>query len=99
MRDAQDFQESHRIFVSARFRPEILERVLRVVRHRGFQVRAMKMEPQESPLGDVAIRLTVSSDRPVAFLLPQLRKLIDVSSVDLLHEERALQGLASQERV
>ena len=35
----------HQISIQARFRPEMLERVLRVVRHRGFQVCAMNMSP------------------------------------------------------
>ncbi|MBK0289393.1 acetolactate synthase 2 small subunit, partial [Salmonella enterica subsp. enterica serovar Infantis] len=34
----------HQVNVSARFNPETLERVLRVVRHRGFQVCSMNME-------------------------------------------------------
>ncbi|MEQ7112265.1 acetolactate synthase 2 small subunit, partial [Enterobacter cloacae] len=33
----------HQVAVEARFNPETLERVLRVVRHRGFQVCAMNM--------------------------------------------------------
>ena len=35
----------HNVSIQARFRPEMLERVLRVVRHRGFQVCAMNMTP------------------------------------------------------
>jgi len=31
----------HQLAVQARFRPETLERVLRVVRHRGFQICAI----------------------------------------------------------
>lgn len=34
----------HQVNVSALFNPETLERVLRVVRHRGFQVCSMNME-------------------------------------------------------
>ena len=34
----------HQVAVEARFYPETLERVLSVVRHRGFQVCAMNME-------------------------------------------------------
>ena len=33
----------HQVNVSARFNPETLERVLRVVRHRGFHVCSMNM--------------------------------------------------------
>ncbi|MFA1646695.1 MAG: acetolactate synthase 2 small subunit, partial [Enterobacteriaceae bacterium] len=34
----------HQVAVQARFNPETLERVLRVVRHRGFQICSMNME-------------------------------------------------------
>jgi acetolactate synthase II small subunit len=34
----------HQVALQARFNPETLERVLRVVRHRGFQICAMNME-------------------------------------------------------
>ncbi|MCL6413915.1 acetolactate synthase 2 small subunit, partial [Pantoea agglomerans] len=33
----------HQLSIQARFRPEVLERVLRVTRHRGFKVCAMNM--------------------------------------------------------
>ena len=34
----------HQVAVQARFNPETLERVSRVVRHRGFQICSMNME-------------------------------------------------------
>ncbi len=34
----------HQVALQARFNPETLERVLRVVRHRGFHICAMNME-------------------------------------------------------
>ncbi len=36
----------HQVNVSARFNPETLERVLRVVRHRGFHVCSMNIRRQ-----------------------------------------------------
>ena len=39
----------HQLSIQARFRPEVLERVLRVTRHRGFKVCAMR-DPQVFPL-------------------------------------------------
>lgn len=67
----------------ARFRPEMLERVLRVVRHRGFQVCAMNMSPMIDA-GNVNIELTVASQRPVDLLSSQLSKLMDVACVEIL---------------
>lgn len=33
----------YQLNIEARFRPEVLERILRVTRHRGFQVNAISM--------------------------------------------------------
>ena len=70
----------HQISIQARFRPEMLERVLRVVRHRGFQVCAMNMSPMINA-ENVNIELTVASPRSVDLLFSQLSKLLDVAHV------------------
>ncbi|MEI6859887.1 MAG: acetolactate synthase 2 small subunit [Shewanella sp.] len=56
--------------------PEVLERVLRVVRHRGFKVTKMEMLLQ----GDQSVRLAmhVESERAIELLTNQLDKLFDV---------------------
>ena len=50
----------HQVNVSARFNPETLERVLRVVRHRGFHVCSMNMAAA-SDAQNINIELTVAS--------------------------------------
>lgn len=72
----------HQLAVQARFRPETLERVLRVVRHRGFQICAMNMVA-EGNSDNINIELTVASLRPVELLFSQLSKLADVGRVDI----------------
>ncbi|MGL4724747.1 MAG: acetolactate synthase 2 small subunit [Scandinavium sp.] len=72
----------HQVAVQARFNPETLERVLRVVRHRGFQICAMNMETG-SDAQNINIELTVASLRPVELLFSQLSKLVDVAHVDI----------------
>ncbi|EFE97305.1 MULTISPECIES: acetolactate synthase 2 small subunit [Serratia] len=72
----------HQLSIQARFRPEMLERVLRVVRHRGFQVCAMNMAAGLNS-DNINIELTVASQRPVDLLSSQLSKLMDVSRVDI----------------
>ena len=56
--------------------PEVLERVLRVVRHRGFKVTKMDMQLP----GEHNVRLTmhVESERAIELLTNQLDKLVDV---------------------
>lgn len=65
----------------AQFRPEVLERVLRVVRHRGFRLCALNMAPQLD-CQDLQITVTVESERPIQLLHSQLAKLIDVIQVE-----------------
>ena len=72
----------HQVAVQARFNPETLERVLRVVRHRGFQVCSMNMETT-ADAGNINIELTVASQRPVELLFSQLSKLVDVACVEI----------------
>ncbi|OSM95803.1 MULTISPECIES: acetolactate synthase 2 small subunit [Lonsdalea] len=72
----------HQISIQARFRPETLERVLRVARHRGFQVSAMNMTSQDDG-ARINIELTVTSQRPVDLLSTQLSKLLDISRIEI----------------
>ena len=72
----------HQLSIEARFRPEILERILRVVRHRGFLVRGMNMAPLANT-NNINIELTVASQRSVDLLSTQLSKLIDVADVQI----------------
>lgn len=72
----------HQLSIEARFRPEILERILRVVRHRGFQVCAMNMASAVN-VGNINIEMTVASQRSVDLLSSQLSKLMDVACVEI----------------
>ncbi|WP_312213889.1 acetolactate synthase 2 small subunit [Pseudescherichia sp.] len=72
----------HQLAVQARFNPETLERVLRVVRHRGFQICAMNMETA-TDAQSINIELTVASPRSVELLFSQLSKLVDVARVEI----------------
>ncbi|AST67423.1 MULTISPECIES: acetolactate synthase 2 small subunit [Kosakonia] len=85
----------HDVAVEARFNPETLERVLRVVRHRGFQVCAMNMETA-CDARNINIELTVASPRPVELLFSQLSKLVDVARVDI--RQRATSSSSQQIR-
>jgi len=62
--------------------PEALERILRVVRHRGFKVELLHWKDETSQL-----LLTVSSERSINLLTTQLAKLFDVTNVINLSDE------------
>lgn len=72
----------HQLCVIARFRPEVFERILRVVRHRGFRLSSMSMT-EENQGSRVNMLLTVTSERSIDLLSNQLSKLMDVDSVEI----------------
>ena len=72
----------HQLSIEARFRPDILERILRVVRHRGFQVCAMNMASGNNT-DNINIEMTIASPRSVDLLSTQLSKLMDVACVQI----------------
>ena len=81
--------ERYLIDIKADDKPVLLERVLRVVRHRGFIVKQVAgTQNQESKIASVEI--IVDSDRPISFLTNQIEKLWDVRTVDvtkIAHDE------------
>ncbi|GHA28255.1 acetolactate synthase 2 small subunit [Oceanisphaera arctica] len=71
----------HNLQIEAQFRPEVLERVLRLIRHRGFRVDDMEMSTSVD-CKSLNIRVTVSSDRAIQLLSRQLEKLMDITRVE-----------------
>jgi len=74
---------NYQLSLQASTRPETLERILRVTRHRGFKVESLDMKSQGSNK-EMNLQMTVSSERALVLLVNQLEKLIDISSVKAL---------------
>ena len=68
----------HQIDLTAQHRPEVLERIIRVVRHRGFTVTQMDMQLIDDK---VRLKFTVKSDRTLELLVSQLEKIYDVVEI------------------
>ena len=68
----------HQINLIAQHRPEVLERILRVIRHRGFTVTQMDMQLIDDK---VRLKFTVKSDRTLDLLVSQLEKIYDVVEI------------------
>ncbi|OYD24223.1 acetolactate synthase 2 small subunit [Oceanimonas baumannii] len=83
----------HNVQIEAQFRPEVLERVLRMTRHRGFRVDDMEMSTS-SDCQNLNIRVTVSSERPIQLLSNQLEKLMNVTRVEAQIMEQPLKKSA-----
>ncbi|ELR63126.1 Acetolactate synthase small subunit [Photobacterium marinum] len=77
----------HTLAIQAACRPELLERVLRITRHRGFMVKHFNMT-QSDDNQSIDIEVTVSSERPIANLSQQLDKLWDVTGVEVLQQQK-----------
>ena len=68
----------HQINLTAQHRPEVLERILRVIRHRGFTMTQMDMQLIDDK---VRLKFTVKSDRTLDLLVSQLEKIYDVVEI------------------
>ena len=66
------------ITVVANHRPETLERILRVVRHRGFTVVNMQMKLNNHKIW---LDFSVQSEREIHLLINQMSKVYDVIDV------------------
>ena len=64
--------------LTAQHRPEVLERILRVIRLRGFTVTNMEMTLIDT---QVQLKITVKSDHTFDLLVNQLAKLTDVLGI------------------
>jgi len=73
-------KQVHEVVIEAANTLEILERVLRVIRHRGFRVSTMNSE-QMNDCNSIKITVTVSGERGIDLLTKQLDKLFDVSKL------------------
>ncbi len=71
--------QQYHLTLKAHQRPETLERILRVVRHRGFALCTLSAEIQQKEL---VLSLVVQSSRELSLLVTQLEKLIDIVEVD-----------------
>lgn len=87
----------HILSIAARNQPEVMERILRVVRHRGFRLVSVSMAAVTN-LSHITIRITVLSQRPVSLLITQLGKLIDVTDVCIQRATTQIDAQGKQEK-
>ncbi|PSW01418.1 acetolactate synthase 2 small subunit [Photobacterium lipolyticum] len=73
--------ERYLLDIKADDKPVLLERVLRVIRHRGFIIKqVIATQNHESKIASVEI--IVDSDRPISTLINQIEKLWDIRTVE-----------------
>ncbi|MBE0457355.1 acetolactate synthase 2 small subunit [Pseudoalteromonas sp. KG3] len=76
----------HSLTVALKNQSVAVERFLRVVRHRGFDLTHFQLNMDD---GQYQVAMTVDSDKPIHLLTTQLNKLVDVRHVTLenLHQQ------------
>ena len=72
--------KEYQLTLQAQWRPEVLERILRVVRHRGFRLVQLEMNSSET---QIELAFKVAGERPIENLVSQLDKLFDVQKIDV----------------
>ncbi|AZL83661.1 MULTISPECIES: acetolactate synthase 2 small subunit [Aliivibrio] len=75
-------QQRYILEIKATDKPVLLERVLRVIRHRGFAIKQVLATQNQSD-GVAAIEIIVESDRPISLLTNQIEKLWDITTVNV----------------
>ncbi|BDF96339.1 MULTISPECIES: acetolactate synthase 2 small subunit [Pseudoalteromonas] len=70
----------HSLTVALKNQSVAVERFLRVVRHRGFDLTHFQLNMDD---GHYHVAMTVDSDKPIYLLTTQLNKLVDVKHVTL----------------
>ena len=81
------------VLIKANHSPELLERLLRVCRHRGFSVQNINGETTEDEKS-LDVTLTVCSDRPISLLSKQLEKQFGVIQVATIALEQTIKASA-----
>ncbi|MFA9499340.1 acetolactate synthase 2 small subunit [Mannheimia sp. E30BD] len=71
--------EQYQLSIKANKRPETLERILRVIRHRGFEVKSLNVEANDATF---ELKLILVSNRQLSLLTHQLEKLFDVIEIN-----------------
>lgn len=81
------------LIIQAHNSPEFLERLLRVVRHRGFTVQNLHAEASEKEK-NMHLTLTVESERNINLLIKQLEKIFGIIKVVKLSQDAAIKASA-----
>jgi acetolactate synthase II small subunit len=81
------------LIIQGKNSPELLERILRVVRHRGFSMQNLQAETTENEQG-LHLTLTVLSDRNINLLTKQLEKIFGITKVSTLSQESMVKASA-----
>lgn len=76
--------QQYSLTIIAQQQPVLMERLLQVVRYRGFLVKSLSMLPTNE--NSVAIEVSVEGDKSVENLQKQLLKIIDIAQIKVEYQ-------------
>lgn len=74
-------KDKHQFTIIAYDKLGTLERILRVIRHRGGHIKQMQMQTKDDQI--LSLSLALTTKRPISALLNQIDKLVDVISIEI----------------
>ena len=77
----------HTFKITAKNQPLVMERLLQVVRYRGFSLHSVSMFPNDVD-NELVIELSVETDKSVENLKNQLLKIIDIKQIKVEDQNR-----------
>lgn len=75
--------KKYKLNIEAHNQHGTLERILRVIRHRGFQINSINMNQLNNDTKTMKLKIIVHSNRTITLLHSQLKKIIDISNIQI----------------
>ncbi|QJC34083.1 acetolactate synthase 2 small subunit [Enterobacteriaceae endosymbiont of Donacia cinerea] len=73
----------YQLLIKTNMSPEISERIIRIIRHRGFLIKTININVVKK-LKNINFKLIVESYKSINFLVNQIKKLIDVLDIIII---------------
>lgn len=73
----------YQLFIKTNISPEIIERIIRIIRHRRFLIKTININVKNK-LEKINFILIVKSYKSIDFLVKQIKKLIDVLDIVII---------------
>ncbi|QJC38118.1 acetolactate synthase 2 small subunit [Enterobacteriaceae endosymbiont of Donacia marginata] len=73
----------YQLFIKTNISPEIIERIIRIIRHRRFLIKTININVKKK-IEKINFKLIVKSYKSIDFLVKQIKKLIDVLDIVII---------------
>ncbi|QJC33269.1 acetolactate synthase 2 small subunit [Enterobacteriaceae endosymbiont of Donacia clavipes] len=73
----------YKLYIKTNISPEISERIMRIIRHRGFLIKTVNINVLNK-LQNIIFKLIIKSFKSIEILVKQIAKLIDVLDIIII---------------